>query len=66
VDLPLAIFIGIVVLDAAALLIDAWLLLMNRQTITATVRQHPVLGVPLVALQFFAGLALAMHFLGVS
>lgn len=56
------VFISCVVLNVFGLLLDVLLYLAGLTTITETVREHHIVGVPLVLLQAVAVVSLAIHF----
>lgn len=60
--LGLVIFVQVVVLDVIALLLDLFLWLRGKPTITGTVRHHPLLGIPILLLQLIGMVGLFSHF----
>ncbi len=57
-------FIAVVVLDAAGLLLDLFLWLTGRTTITQRVWARPILGTPIMAMQVVGVVGLFVHFYG--
>lgn len=60
--LGLCIFITVVVIDALGLLLDLWLKLRGRRTITSYVWEESGYGVPVLLLQWAGMIGLAIHF----
>ena len=58
----LTVFIQVVLMDVVGLLLDLFLWWRGRPTITGTVRQHPLMGVPILVLQLIGAVGLFSHF----
>jgi hypothetical protein len=58
----LLIFVMVIAADMAWLLTDVVLYECGLKTITAAVKDHPALGVPVVAFQVMGVVALILHF----
>ncbi len=61
-DKWLVVFIGCIIVNLIVILIDLLLDKNGWTTITQVVKEHSILEIPLVGWQFFAGLALHLHF----
>ncbi len=58
----LIVFVAVIMIDVIGLILDYLLRACHMPTITDHVRQDPLIGLALIALQCVAAVALALHF----
>ncbi len=60
----LVLFVVVTLANVLGLLVDGWLSYRGQATISDHVRQHPILGVPIVLWQLVGAAGLCWHFWG--